>query len=199
MMDTTVALHEATRAHVSHCVEESQVRQNAAQNYKHLLSTLFFPEMTSREENIPDAHVGTFEWIFKDGVGGYRCHHNDYLSWLEKGSGIFWICGKPGSGKSTLMRYIYGHRRTSLALKKWAGNRSVVASAFFLWNPGNASLQITFSGLLRTLLYQVLCQRKDLYQLSLDSEPLDIPHWTETRLVRAAFSASQIKANLPLL
>lgn len=37
---------------------------------------------------------------------------NDFVAWLEEGDGLYWIAGKAGSGKSTLMKYIASHPST---------------------------------------------------------------------------------------
>jgi hypothetical protein len=44
-----------------------------------------------------------------------------FLHWLLAGNGIFHISGKLGSGKSTLMKFLCDHRRTTTELQKWAG------------------------------------------------------------------------------
>ena len=44
-----------------------------------------------------------------------------FLPWLSSGNGIFHVSGKPGSGKSTLMKFLYDHPRTKEELEKWAG------------------------------------------------------------------------------
>lgn len=44
-----------------------------------------------------------------------------FVRWLSAESGIFHISGKLGSGKSTLMRFLYSHPRTQQELEKWAG------------------------------------------------------------------------------
>lgn len=39
--------------------------------------------------------------------------------WLESGSGVYWVCGKAGSGKSTLMKHIFFHRDVPKLLQRW--------------------------------------------------------------------------------
>ncbi|KAI1381066.1 hypothetical protein F4677DRAFT_440283 [Hypoxylon crocopeplum] len=46
---------------------------------------------------IPEAASGTCNWIFE---------HDTFRTWLQQKSGILWLQGKPGSGKSTLMRFV---------------------------------------------------------------------------------------------
>lgn len=47
---------------------------------------------------------------------------NRFLGWLSSPEGgIFHIAGKPGSGKSTLMKFLFDHERTRKELTRWAG------------------------------------------------------------------------------
>lgn len=76
-------------------------------------------------------------------------------------AGLYWITGKPGSGKSTLMKFIVGHDRTRELLKKWsAGNQLVIAHHYF-WCSGT-TLQKSQRGLLRSILYQLFEQCPEL-------------------------------------
>ena len=77
--------------------------------------------------------------------------------WLTDGSGILHISGKPGAGKSTLMKLIYNHPTTKTLLEKWAGGTPLIFVPFFFWNSGS-KLQMSLQGLYRTLLYHVLAQ-----------------------------------------
>lgn len=58
------------------------------------LKSLWFPEIQDREEQIANAHEESYEWLSRPEVGLFE--------WLESTSRLFWIRGKPGSGKSTL-------------------------------------------------------------------------------------------------
>jgi len=90
-----------------------------------VLSALTFEQRPLRHGSIPDAHQKTFEWAFKDMemVGGEssptdstsltsvidpdaKAQASQLVQWLKHGSGTFWISGKPGSGKSTLMKFL---------------------------------------------------------------------------------------------
>lgn len=78
-----------------------------------------------------------------------------FLDWLETGRGIFWITGKAGSGKSTLMKFLSDHPETQRALNKWAGPKKLHVASYYFWNRG-FELQKSQRGLLRTLLFQIL-------------------------------------------
>lgn len=61
--------------------------------------------MVSRQEEVSGAYIGTFQWIFDATTDDTKAWDN-FAQWLESGDGVYWISGRPGSGKSTLMRYI---------------------------------------------------------------------------------------------
>ena len=95
------------------------------------------------------------------------------MEWLETGKGIYWINGKAGSGKSTLMNYICAEPRTQDALEIWAQPYRLVVPTFFFWSAGS-ELQKTTVGLLRSLLYQILVHYPQLISLLAQQ-------WTEPR------------------
>lgn len=95
---------------------------------------------------------------------GYRSSHQgfgdvsgikwpSFSNWLKSTDVIYWISGKPGSGKTTLVKYILGHEQTRKDLDVWSPG-CVIVSHFF-WRPG-ASMQKNLKGLFCSLLYQLL-------------------------------------------
>ena len=74
---------------------------------------------------------------------------------------LYWITGKAGAGKSTLMKYIYDEPKTTQLLLRWAGGKPLIRTSFFFWNSGT-SLQMSQEGLLRTLLHGILIQCPNL-------------------------------------
>ena len=89
-----------------------------------------------------------------------------FIAWLKQGDGIFHISGKPGSGKSTLMKFICEHSKTKNHLQVWAGDEKLVLGKFFFWKPGSA-LQKSVKGLIRGLLHCLLSNSPDLIPLVL--------------------------------
>ncbi len=84
------------------------------------------------------------------------------MSWLENDTQeIYWITGKPGAGKSTLMKFLTNHHSVKRHLSNWIGSSPVIVATFYSWNAGT-ELQKSQSGLLRTLLYQCFSQRHSL-------------------------------------
>ena len=140
-------------------VEEDKEKSSVTR----MLDSLYFAQLEDRESRISKAHVSTYRWIFE------RHKHDAYSStsfvnWLEdygKQKGVFWIAGTAGSGKSTLMKYLVHEPKTKQHLQLWAGSRTPVIASCFFWNPGNA-MQKSLTGLLRSLLHQLLRQRPSL-------------------------------------
>ncbi|OTA98996.1 hypothetical protein M426DRAFT_41528, partial [Hypoxylon sp. CI-4A] len=74
--------------------------------------------------------------------------------WLNYGHGIFWVSGRAGSGKSTLMKFIADDRRTRKSLEKWAEPNKLAIAAHYFWSAGT-DMQKSQQGLLQTLLYDM--------------------------------------------
>jgi hypothetical protein len=125
-----------------------------------ILDCLHFRQITDRFEEVTDAHRRTFEWIYRDPVTDQNPWSN-FVQWLQRGSGCYWINGKAGSGKSTLMKYILNNRSTKLALSTWAGQDGLCTPSFFFWHLGSA-VQKSQYGLLRSLLFEVLSEQRHL-------------------------------------
>ena len=91
-----------------------------------ILESLAFDEMRTRTETIQEEHCDTFRWIVDQNVevDDTTLASNTrevYLSWLSRGRGIFHVAGKLGSGKSTLMKFLFDHTETKRQLLEWAG------------------------------------------------------------------------------
>ena len=124
---------------------------------KELLQQLHFSEISSRDGRIAEAYAKTFTWIFGNGNDRWV----SFANWLRGNDGIYWITGKPGSGKSTLMKYIYNDQRTLELLEEWAAPSHLITAVFYFWNSG-VEIQMSQEGLLRSLLYQILRQVPEL-------------------------------------
>ena len=132
----------------------------AAENVR-LLKSLYFTDLAVRHGRIEDAHSKTFTWIFQKTTPDSQ--PVNFVEWLRTQTGIYWIQGKPGSGKSTLMKFICDHAQTRDHLRFWADSSSkqVVIAKFFLWISGSR-LQKSQEGLLRGLLFEILRQCPEL-------------------------------------
>jgi hypothetical protein len=85
------------------------------------------------------------------------------LDWLRSGSGVFYISGKAGSGKSTLMKFLSQNPRTRKELNLWATDKKLVFVHFFFWDSGS-ELQRSLEGLYRSILFEVLRECPELIQ-----------------------------------
>lgn len=152
---------------------------------KEFLDALAFPSMTYRHKKVADRHARTFEWIFKD-IQEDTPPWSSFTEWLEDDdSTIYWISGRAGSGKSTLMKYLYGNPRTYSSLKIWAAGIPLVPVGHFFWNSGD-SLQMSQDGLLRVLLHEALSMYHELIPIVLPGELPSTSHgWSLPELKEA--------------
>lgn len=123
-----------------------------------ILGGLRFEEVQQREHGIEVAEIGTYSWAF--GSWAVEDHGVDYhfVNWLKrKASDSFMVTGKPGSGKSTFMKFVAHHNETRKSLESWSGGQDLVIASFYFWSSGTL-MQRSTRGLLQSLLYQILCQ-----------------------------------------
>jgi hypothetical protein len=154
-----------------------------------MLYWLSFRQMSFRHEEIPATYQQTFSWIFaKPSVVN---SWDDFRMYLQQNIAVpFFINGKAGSGKSTLMKYIVGHQETKRLLNVWAASdqKKLFITEHFFWRLGTP-LQRTTTGLLRTLLFKVLQEYPELipvvfpiqYQSFTRETSEDPPNETETK------------------
>lgn len=120
---------------------------------KRILDSLWYRMLDHRRNSVPEAYSGTFDWALNPPAEDVEW---DNLShWLQSGSGLYWIYGKPGSGKTTLIKYLYDNSVTRSLLSEWAKGEPLLMPQFFFWNLGTPE-QKTQYGLYRGLLYYIL-------------------------------------------
>jgi ankyrin repeat protein len=115
------------------------------------MNSLAFEQIDARKLIIKAAHSKTCRWFLK---------HPHYLSWIDRQQisqhhGFLWIRGKPGAGKSTIMKFIYLESK-----RKDRKHQSLTASFFF--NARGEVLEKTVSGMYRSLLLQLFHGFPDL-------------------------------------
>ncbi|KAI5356523.1 Putative NACHT nucleoside triphosphatase, P-loop containing nucleoside triphosphate hydrolase [Septoria linicola] len=175
-----------------------------------LLDSFAYDGMHRFQERPLDAFHGTYEWLL-EATDQEPSEPPSYLQtleqksalrlqeWLRNHDDIFWIAGKPGAGKSTLMRWLARHKRTLDLLTEWA-NGPVVIASYFAWKAGS-SLEKSWPGLLRSILFQIIDNDNLLASTcSLGTRRVvDLPigfqsSWTSTELMqmlRAIFQATE--------
>ena len=164
-------LHRRLSIMMLHSNHQREVRRN-------IFDTLLFPQINDREDGISSSYAKTFNWVFKDDTIGFT-------TWARIKSGLFWVTGKPGSGKSTLMKYLSNHRSTRTLLQSWAGSDKLIIASHYFWIVGTAT-QKSQSGLLRSLLFQILQQCPEL-------APIIVPQrFLERDNVRGPWTMSEL-------
>ncbi|KAF3062293.1 Calcium-independent phospholipase A2-gamma [Daldinia childiae] len=113
------------------------------------LKSLRFPMMDQWRRPSRESTSGTCSWLFQ---------HKIFQDWLQcrdvqTHSGLIWISGKPGSGKSTLMLEAYRH-----VSKLQEPNKYCTAAFFFSAKTDSEQSNLLHSpeGLYRSLLHQLL-------------------------------------------
>lgn len=160
---------------VSRPVDESVPTASQDVNLKErrsmLMASLSFDQMDTRRSTIKKAYRSTCAWLLE---------HHAYRDWVDPSRfhnhhGFFWISGKAGAGKSTLMKFAHAH-----ALKERQEN-DIILSFFF--NARGEELERMTMGMCRSLLFQLLENAVDLQDV-LDEVPLpsqyrnQTPTWT---------------------
>jgi hypothetical protein len=125
-----------------------------------ILKSLPYDKMTHRYEGIIEPYPETFERIFHNAVDE-KLPWDCFVSWLQTGTGIYWIEGKAGSGKSTLMKHVFEDARLREYLEIWAKHTPLCIASYFFWNSGSSE-QRSQAGFLKSLLFQIFTQYPDL-------------------------------------
>lgn len=152
-LDAAMLDVEATRATVTKLLHLSEQAAATATSVE-ILKSLQFPLMHDRYSLIHERHPGTFSWIFENAASPFK-------AWLEQDSGAFWISGKAGSGKSTLMKFLNRSQQLRASLEVWAGGRQLFITSFYFWITGTR-MQKTQEGLLQSILHEILRQEPAL-------------------------------------
>lgn len=152
--------------------------KNAAVKENEILRSLSFDSRPVRHSSITKASERTFEWAFKEARpqgdnGPSAVDTESFLTWLREDSGVFWVTGKPGSGKSTFMKFVADHTITVSTLSHWARPKRPVLASHYFWSAGTPE-QKSQQGLLQTLLYEIFRQIPDLI------ESVCVERWLKT-------------------
>lgn len=167
---------EHTRSQITTRIHQSEQRRLNDRLYDEVTRSLFYPDIFSRQEHVEHVFDGiedSYEWIFYEPRKREKGKHHqnadavkrplwdDFSVWLKSGQGLYWINGKAGSGKSTLMNYICEDDRRLKYLKEWSPDRQLLTPSYFFWAAGSRQ-QKSVGGLLRSLIYQMLTKCPEL-------------------------------------
>ena len=108
-----------------------------------LLDALNFEQLDTRHATIKTAHAATCEWLLSK---------LEYRDWQDEEKlldhhGFLWIKGKPGAGKSTIMKFAYTKAKNDV--------KGPIAISYF-FNARGEHLEKSTRGLYRSLLFQLL-------------------------------------------
>ncbi|KAK5080021.1 hypothetical protein LTR70_009031 [Exophiala xenobiotica] len=114
-----------------------------------LLAALAYNGMAARRRQLAEQSPVYLEWIWRQPFdGGSR-----FVEWLRNEAPVFWVTGKPGSGKSTLMKYLAEHESGPRILQHHHNCSWFLVHFYFDYRSGK-EMPNSLEGLLRSILYQ---------------------------------------------
>lgn len=149
-----------------------------------VLASLNYEDRPARYEKIPKAYGKTFAWSLEAADETTEAKFGKLQSWLRADDALFWVSGKPGSGKSTLMKHIADSNETKRCLRAWAGTDELIVASHYFTIYGTP-IQRSLDGLLRSLLFGLLAQQPALIPKLLKDRWdrwADQPPWTQSEL-----------------
>ncbi|PLN76738.1 hypothetical protein BDW42DRAFT_198819 [Aspergillus taichungensis] len=181
-------------------VQERDEARKWRSYHRKVFDSLWFEKMDDRHHMIEEKAHATLQWVFNPPTA-IQPQWTAVSAWLECRDGLYWVSGKAGSGKSTLMKWLLHHDRTNELLKSWAGSKRLLKARYFFWGSGT-DMQKSLVGLLRSLLYDLLRQLTDPIFIisasrwrSYDLELAHFPAWSSRDLVKAIRSFLQHSAD----
>ncbi|KAL8749029.1 MAG: hypothetical protein Q9199_007941 [Rusavskia elegans] len=145
------------------------------------MASLSISETKFRISNVHKAYKATFHWLFDPNVVPFS-------HWLSRGTetteSFFWIQGKPGSGKSTLMKFAMKDSRTLALLGEISDSEPQWTLVAFFFHDRGSSIQKSLLGLLREVVDSTLRQLPQLmshaiavYRDLVKSQRNKLPDW----------------------
>jgi len=143
--------------------------------YLDYVKRIQFNEASRRLEQISIPHRKTFSWLWDEGTGVRR--------WLEASNSLLLITGKPGSGKSVLMKEIHSQ------LERKCAHETIILPFFF--NGRGTDLQKSVEGMLRAFVAGILQQASDVqnailraYRMKTSASEFEDEIWEKNDLMR---------------
>lgn len=166
-----------------------------------LLASLYGPSTRGRFEEIGEAAPRTYDWVFDR----TQVVFPDWLQENTKGNdAIFWIRGKPGSGKSTLMKHLFNDHRTLELLQSANKPPWILIGVFFSFR----SIKMTVDNVLQYILYQIIVQNPHMrdkvgraYHLAGNKQGTTPPQWDSVAInegLKAVLRQREISCRIAL-
>lgn len=144
--------HDITRQYVATTVTGAMNNMKkeslTQQQYEKVVESLTYKEINSRMNEITRSYPDTFEWMFDN-------HCDSFASWLAGDEPLYWIEGKPGSGKSTLMKFLANEPRTKELLVESSPDSDTLIITFHFWLSGS-KMQRSLKGFLSSICRQLI-------------------------------------------
>ncbi|KAH7346057.1 hypothetical protein BKA66DRAFT_379441, partial [Pyrenochaeta sp. MPI-SDFR-AT-0127] len=141
---------------------------------KDLLNSLAFERIEDRYNNIKLAHSATCQWLLDN---------DNYRSWIDekqvhRHNGLLWLKGKPGAGKSTIIKFAVTEAKRS---------RKEDIHVSFFFNARGSLLEKDTRGMYRSLLFQLLTKFPQAQEVFDEFDILELPQaprysWTVMQL-----------------
>ncbi|KAF4946266.1 hypothetical protein FSARC_14240 [Fusarium sarcochroum] len=107
----------------------------------------------------------------------YSAEPPAFATWLRSESKMFWISGKPASGKSTLMKFVASSPLTKESLESWRSDAQILVHCF--WKAGH-EMQQNIKGMVLSLIHQILLDRPDLTGQLWEEKSFVRQRWTHS-------------------
>ncbi|KAK1481707.1 hypothetical protein CTAM01_13867 [Colletotrichum tamarilloi] len=117
----------------------------------------------SEEEELVDHHRIALEKQLLEETQNREAMSQSLHSFLADEGEVFFVCGKAGSGKSTLMKFLSHHSSVRETLVDCASKRKLVIVNTFFWSSGDP-LQKSLEGFYRAVLFHTLRQCPELLE-----------------------------------
>lgn len=143
------------------------------QRWENFRRALSFDRMEFRRRAIEPAYGNTCRWVLET---------EEYLRWRDETfrdehHGFLWIKGKPGAGKSTIMKFLLEHAQRNMT------DHTILS---FFFNARGTSLETSAEGLYRSLLLQLL-EAVPRLRGTVNIPNLDPKHVWEVKIVQDFF------------
>ncbi|KKO98258.1 hypothetical protein THAR02_09642 [Trichoderma harzianum] len=116
------------------------------------LESLRFAAIHLRRDKVASADKGTNDWIFA---------HDAYKEFQREDSGVLWIEGKAGSGKSVLAKFLLQKLQSLPNANKAADLKDIVVDWFYSRRDGEITM--AHSSMLRSIVYKVFKDSQETF------------------------------------
>ncbi|KAL6831774.1 hypothetical protein V8C40DRAFT_273245 [Trichoderma camerunense] len=120
--------------------------------YTECLESLRFAAIHLRRDKVASADEGTNDWIFA---------HDAYKEFQRQDSGVLWVEGKAGSGKSVLAKFLLQKLQSLPNANRAADLKDIVVDWFYSKRDGEITM--AHSSMLRSIVYKVFKDSQETF------------------------------------